>query len=106
MPHVPLVGELGVVIEIAHYRYSVGNALGGSDGRRGRVRSVVLVVATLGQGLARRRAHNAVQQRIREEEDRYAQNQQDERHELALDAKRAVGHPVDVRCAQRLPPVA
>lgn len=105
MPRVLLVRELRIVIKIAHYRYSISNTLGGFDGRRGRVRSVVLVVATLGQGLNRRRAHGTVQQRIGEEEDRYAQNQKDQRHELALDAKRAVRHPVDVRCAQRLPPV-
>lgn len=94
------------MVEIAHYCYPIADALGGSDGRRGRVRTVVLVVATLGEGLAWRRAHDAVQQRIREEDDRHDQNQENQRDKLALDAERAVRHPVDVRCAQRLSPVA
>lgn len=105
VPCVSLVRELRVVIEVAHYRYPVDNALGGFDGRRGRVRSVVLVVTTLSQGLARWRAYEAMQQRIHEEESRHAQNQKNQRHERTLDAKRAVHHPVDVRCAQRLSPV-
>jgi len=105
VPRVLLVRKLAVVIEVGHYRYPIGNALGGFDRHRGRIRSVVFVVTTLDRSLARRRAYDTVQQRIREEEDRYAQNQQDQHHELTLDAKRAVRHPVDVRCAQRLPPV-
>jgi len=93
------------MIKVAHYRYSIGNTLGGFDGCRGRIRSVVFVVTTLCQGLARRRAYEAVQQRIQEEKSRHAQNQKNQHHKRTLDAKRAVRHPVDVRGAQRLSPI-
>lgn len=102
MPRVLLVRKLGIVVQVAHYRYPVSHTLGSPDGHRGGISPVILVITTLSRDLVRRRVHHL----IREEQERHAHDEEDQRQGLVLNAEGAARDTVDVRCAQRLSPIA